>query len=278
MRSELLARHHDQALSPDATPPHRSVPQEPAYSEAFSRALVATRQVAEGRMLQRLQASQSARQAAIEQTLLRMDPFPIEVAEKAVSPLTVDSLESIKDTTCAICLQDLREGEEAYLLKCGHGYHWGCVRPWLIQKRRGATCPTCKAVVVPPAQRDATEHSPGPTSGSEQWGPGARGSRNTGGRYLGGGFWGGGGQGGSGEGGSLRNPSRLTVLLQQRASGGVITGSAEAGRVRTRGDAYRSPSRLTQVLQASLEGGLLGGGGVGGTVGLGAGMRGGSLP
>ena len=46
---------------------------------------------------------------------------------------------------CAICLVDYEEGDVIAFLGCGHGFHDGCVRPWLSNHRH--TCPFCRAAV-----------------------------------------------------------------------------------------------------------------------------------
>ena len=46
---------------------------------------------------------------------------------------------------CAICLQQLREGELVRTLPCLHMFHNECIKPWLY---RHATCPDCRSNVV----------------------------------------------------------------------------------------------------------------------------------
>ncbi|XP_051136113.1 NEP1-interacting protein-like 2 [Andrographis paniculata] len=46
------------------------------------------------------------------------------------------------ETTCAICLQDLENGEHARILPtCRHFFHRACIDEWLMQQ---ATCPVCR--------------------------------------------------------------------------------------------------------------------------------------
>lgn len=60
---------------------------------------------------------------------------------------------------CAVCIAELRDGDEGRALpRCGHRFHAACVDAWL--RRRHTTCPLCRASVVV-----ATEEV-GPTKGS----------------------------------------------------------------------------------------------------------------
>ncbi|CEM24441.1 unnamed protein product [Vitrella brassicaformis CCMP3155] len=43
--------------------------------------------------------------------------------------------------TCPICLQEIPDGEEAYVLDCFHVYHLSCLMNWAERKR---SCPVCK--------------------------------------------------------------------------------------------------------------------------------------
>ena len=53
---------------------------------------------------------------------------------------------------CALCLEQLDEGDLLRQLPCRHAYHARCVDPWLIEAQRGQTrrCPTCKDAVLSP--------------------------------------------------------------------------------------------------------------------------------
>ena len=49
---------------------------------------------------------------------------------------------------CAVCISKLEEGEEIRKLRiCNHTFHMVCVDSWLQQDC--ATCPLCRAVVLP---------------------------------------------------------------------------------------------------------------------------------
>jgi uncharacterized membrane protein YeaQ/YmgE (transglycosylase-associated protein family) len=53
-----------------------------------------------------------------------------------------ESTRSCWDTDCAICLQDLKDGECTRLLpSCGHLFHLNCIDEWLT---RQGTCPVCR--------------------------------------------------------------------------------------------------------------------------------------
>jgi hypothetical protein len=48
---------------------------------------------------------------------------------------------------CAVCIAELRDGDEGRALpRCGHRFHAACVDAWL--RRRHTTCPLCRASVV----------------------------------------------------------------------------------------------------------------------------------
>jgi hypothetical protein len=48
------------------------------------------------------------------------------------------------DATCIICREEMTTAKK---LLCGHLFHVHCLRSWL---ERQHTCPTCRALVVPP--------------------------------------------------------------------------------------------------------------------------------
>ncbi|KAG8386126.1 hypothetical protein BUALT_Bualt03G0116600 [Buddleja alternifolia] len=54
----------------------------------------------------------------------------------------IDTTASCYDTSCAICLQDLKDGESTRLLpSCRHFFHLHCIDVWLT---RQGTCPICR--------------------------------------------------------------------------------------------------------------------------------------
>jgi len=46
--------------------------------------------------------------------------------------------------SCRICLEQVVGGEMVRTLKCGHGFHMGCVDEWLDQNRDCLPCPICR--------------------------------------------------------------------------------------------------------------------------------------
>ncbi|KAF1899758.1 hypothetical protein Lal_00019889 [Lupinus albus] len=73
----------------------------------------------------------------------------------------------VSDATCIICREEMTSAKK---LICGHLFHVHCLRSWL---ERQHTCPTCRALVVPPengttaaggqqgSQSDAHQHGAG---------------------------------------------------------------------------------------------------------------------
>jgi len=44
--------------------------------------------------------------------------------------------------TCAVCLEDRKEGDECCLLPCEHKFHSNCIQQWV---EVNATCPLCRS-------------------------------------------------------------------------------------------------------------------------------------
>ncbi|XP_050386236.1 ERAD-associated E3 ubiquitin-protein ligase HRD1B-like isoform X2 [Argentina anserina] len=59
------------------------------------------------------------------------------------------------DATCIICREEMTTAKK---LLCGHLFHVACLRSWL---ERQHTCPTCRALVVPPDGRTGTPRGQG---------------------------------------------------------------------------------------------------------------------
>lgn len=45
---------------------------------------------------------------------------------------------------CAVCMEDFTAGAILTTLPCGHGFHQGCLLPWL---KTNHTCPLCRATI-----------------------------------------------------------------------------------------------------------------------------------
>ncbi|CAH8446916.1 unnamed protein product [Schistosoma mattheei] len=65
--------------------------------------------------------------------------YCLPVKELRKIPETLFVKDSSEFETCAICLEDYKDGDKLRVLPCGHAYHSKCVDPWLL-KRRGF-CP-----------------------------------------------------------------------------------------------------------------------------------------
>ncbi|KAG1461406.1 hypothetical protein G6F56_005739 [Rhizopus delemar] len=82
----------------------------------------------------------------LQQRVNQIDPLPVDI----VNSLAVKSYEmgSIKNTNCAICLDDFSPGKsDIRMLPCGHGFCVLCIDPWLTQK--STLCPICKWDCLP---------------------------------------------------------------------------------------------------------------------------------
>lgn len=42
---------------------------------------------------------------------------------------------------CVVCKEEIELGRDVCVLPCDHGFHWGCILPWL---RKRNTCPCCR--------------------------------------------------------------------------------------------------------------------------------------
>ncbi|KAI8072792.1 hypothetical protein BC940DRAFT_291637 [Gongronella butleri] len=81
------------------------------------------------------------------------DPDPLPFAVVQCIPITIYSVENVKNACCAICLDDFVENKsEVRLLPCHHGFCQTCIDPWLTQK--SSFCPICKCDCLPPELRE----------------------------------------------------------------------------------------------------------------------------
>ncbi|CAL0329375.1 unnamed protein product [Lupinus luteus] len=75
----------------------------------------------------------------------------------------------VSDVTCIICREEMTSAKK---LICGHLFHVHCLRSWL---ERQHTCPTCRALVVPPENAaTAAGGQQNSQSGAHQHGAGTR--------------------------------------------------------------------------------------------------------
>ncbi|OIT01823.1 PREDICTED: NEP1-interacting protein-like 1 [Nicotiana attenuata] len=58
---------------------------------------------------------------------------------------SVNTCREFQEVTCAICLQDFKDGDSARLLpSCKHSFHTQCIDEWLI---RHGSCPICRVEI-----------------------------------------------------------------------------------------------------------------------------------
>ncbi|KAG8377766.1 hypothetical protein BUALT_Bualt08G0067500 [Buddleja alternifolia] len=80
------------------------------------------------------------------------DPYQIADDQSSYSHLSVEELQEItylyhrigsNQSTCAICLENLRHADVCRILPaCHHEFHALCIDPWLSKR---LTCPVCRA-------------------------------------------------------------------------------------------------------------------------------------
>lgn len=73
----------------------------------------------------------------------------LNAAKKAISKLKTETFNSAnlttEDDSCAVCLENYKDGENIRILSCKHLFHRTCIDPWLLNHR---TCPMCKSNVL----------------------------------------------------------------------------------------------------------------------------------
>lgn len=66
-------------------------------------------------------------------------------SDLAASVAAVVSLPSVEceraGWECVVCKEEIEIGRDVCVLPCDHGFHWGCILPWL---RKRNTCPCCR--------------------------------------------------------------------------------------------------------------------------------------
>ena len=83
---------------------------------------------------------------ALAEYLSRLEPQhlgtpPLSQSKIDNLPLTPFNSNECKDCACTICRDELSEGEEVVILKCGHPFHLDCIKPWL---QSHSDCPSCR--------------------------------------------------------------------------------------------------------------------------------------
>ncbi|KAJ4825853.1 hypothetical protein Tsubulata_023368 [Turnera subulata] len=72
---------------------------------------------------------------------------------KKKTTTTTNIISSFNDPYCAVCLEEVRDGEKVRKLpKCNHCFHVGCIDAWFLA--RHSTCPLCRhqVFILPPPQ------------------------------------------------------------------------------------------------------------------------------
>jgi len=73
----------------------------------------------------------------------------LSAAKKAISKLKTIPFNSAtldgEDDSCAVCLENYKDGENIRILPCKHLFHKSCIDPWLLNHR---TCPMCKSNIL----------------------------------------------------------------------------------------------------------------------------------
>jgi|JI9StandDraft_2_1071091.scaffolds.fasta_scaffold389127_1 E3 ubiquitin-protein ligase synoviolin len=57
----------------------------------------------------------------------------------------VQVTEQMKESICALCLENYQSEEDVTKLKCQHIYHLDCIKIWVV---RSNCCPLCRKKVV----------------------------------------------------------------------------------------------------------------------------------
>ena len=74
--------------------------------------------------------------------LLRLDETVEKrnvMSQSEAAALVESTLEG--SVECSVCLCDLTSGETCVMLRCGHHFHPGCIKDWLVKGKD--TCPMC---------------------------------------------------------------------------------------------------------------------------------------
>ncbi|XP_057777299.1 ERAD-associated E3 ubiquitin-protein ligase HRD1B-like [Salvia miltiorrhiza] len=137
---------------------------------------------------------------------------------------TPDEL-SVSDATCIICREEMIAAKK---LVCGHLFHVNCLRSWL---ERQNTCPTCRALVIPPENGASTTST---RTNSQQQGTGTAGTSS---------------EGSSGDGVANENVSQHQTRLQAAAAAATLYEKSfvyPSPNALMRSPGYASPSQIFQ--------------------------------
>ncbi|KAJ8655047.1 hypothetical protein O0I10_009254 [Lichtheimia ornata] len=97
--------------------------------------------------------AQLSAHAANMQMRRKSKPLPVNIVNAI--PIAHYTEATVKNPSCAICLEDYQEGEtEVRILGCGHGFCVLCIDPWLTQK--STLCPICKWDCLPEEMRKSS--------------------------------------------------------------------------------------------------------------------------
>ena len=103
----------------------------------------------------KLTMSEIAKQAVQQLEVRKFRSSLIKQRPRSRTQTDLYSIDSNLDT-CAICLEEYKDGQELRVLPCQQEFHKKCVDPWLIESR---TCPLCLFDVVdwhPAGHRDSS--------------------------------------------------------------------------------------------------------------------------
>jgi hypothetical protein len=94
----------------------------------------------------------------LEENKRKMAKLLMDGGRIGIIPYKAD--ENVEDC-CAICLDQLRDGDQIRELWCNHYFHVDCIDPWLLNKQ---SCPLCKDDVLARAEADPSCDCDGDTA------------------------------------------------------------------------------------------------------------------
>ena len=69
--------------------------------------------------------------------------FTNAVKRRNMGDTLINELE-VKDKTCCICMDEIKDRQRTGITKCKHIFHHSCIREWLTKKCSKPTCPNCR--------------------------------------------------------------------------------------------------------------------------------------